>query len=35
MITSSYGVDFVEDAFDFALKINLNFKGIVNAKACE
>ena len=35
MITSSYGVDSVEDAFNFALKTNLNFKGIVNAKVCE
>jgi len=26
MITSSYGVDSVEDAFNFALKIDLNFK---------
>ena len=33
MITSSYGVDSFEDAFDFALKIDLTFKGIVCAKA--
>ena len=35
MITSSYSVDSVEDAFDFVLKINLTFKGIVSAKAWE
>ena len=35
MITSSYSVDSVEDAFDFVLKIDLTFKGIVDAKAWE
>ena len=33
IITSFYGMDFVEDAFDFAFKIDLTFKGIVSAKA--
>ena len=33
IISSSYGVDFVEDVFDFALKIDLTFKEIVSAKA--
>ena len=33
MITSSYDVDFVEDAFDFTLKISLTFNGIISAKA--
>ena len=35
MITNCYGVNSVEDAFDFALKINLTFKGIVCVKAWE
>jgi len=35
MISSSYGVDSVENAFDFALKIDLTFKEIVSAKAWE
>jgi len=33
MITSSDGVDSVEDAFRFALKTDLTFKGIVSTKA--
>ena len=33
IITSSYSVGYVEDAFDFSLKIDLTFKGIVNTKA--
>ena len=32
MIANSYGIDSVEDAFDFAIKIDLTFKKIVNAK---
>jgi len=35
IITSFYGVDSVKDAFDFALKIDLTFKGIVSARAWE
>ena len=35
MITSAYGVDFIEDSFSFALKIDLTFIGIVSAKAWE
>ena len=35
IITSFYGVDSVIDAFDFALKIDLTFKGIVSARAWE
>jgi len=32
VITSSYGVDSVEDTFGFALKIDLTFNGIVSSK---
>ena len=32
MITRSYSVDSVEEAFDFTLKIDVTFKRIVNAK---
>jgi len=35
IITSFYGVDSVEDAFNFVLKIDLTFKGIVSAKVWE
>ena len=35
MITSSYGVDCIEDTFGFALKIVLTFKGIIGAKCWE
>jgi len=35
MITSSYGVDSIEDAFEFALKMDLTFKGRVSIKAWE
>ena len=33
MITGSYDLDTVEEAFDVALKIDLTFKRLVNAKA--
>ena len=33
MITDSYDLDTVEEAFDVALKIDLTFKRLVNAKA--
>jgi len=33
MITSSYDLDTVEETFDVALKIDLTFKMLVNAKA--
>jgi len=33
MITSSYNLDTVEEAFDVALKIGLTFKTLVSAKA--
>jgi len=33
MITSSYGVDSIEDAFGFVLKIDLTFKEIISAKS--
>jgi len=33
MITGSYDLDTIEDAFDIALKIDLTFKTLVNAKA--
>jgi len=33
MITDFYDLDTVEEAFDVALKINLTFKMIFNAKA--
>ena len=33
MITGSYDLDTVEEAFDVALKIDLSFKMLVNAKA--
>ena len=32
MITDSYDLDTVEDAFDVALKIDLTFKRLVNTK---
>ena len=32
LITSSYDLDNVEEAFDVVLKLNLTFKTIVNAK---
>jgi len=32
MITGSYDLDTVEEAFDIALKIDLTFKRLVNAK---
>ena len=32
MITSSYDLDNVEEVFDVALKINLTFKRLVNAR---
>jgi len=35
MNTSSYCVDYIEDAFGFALKIDLTFKGIVSARVWE
>jgi len=33
MITGSYDLDTIEEAFDVALKINLTFKILVNVKA--
>jgi len=33
MITVSYDLDTVKEAFDVALKIDLTFKTLVNAKA--
>ena len=33
MITGSYDLDTVEEAFDVALKINLTFKTLVNVNA--
>ena len=33
MITGSYDLDIVEEAFDVALKIELTFKRLINAKA--
>ena len=35
MITSSDDVDTLKEAFDFALKLNLTFKGLLIAKAWE
>ena len=32
-ITDPYDLDTIEEAFDIALKINLTFKTLVNAKA--
>jgi len=33
MVTSSHDVDTVEEALDFALKINLTFKGLLLVEA--
>jgi len=33
MITDPYDLDTVEEAFDVALKLNLTFKTLINAKA--
>ena len=33
MITGSYDLDTIEDAFDVALKLDLTFKTLVSAKA--
>ena len=35
MNTNSHDVDTLEEAFDFALKIDLTFKGLLIAKAWE